>query len=119
MESETTFLQVPNPPMVSKTFLHLKHLSIKLCEGAFSPDYDCFSAVSFLDAAPSLETLLLGVSHCSSCNGIYNTLSVPNYKIFFLDIYCFYSVSRHSVHIIISKATSCNLDWSSNYGPGL
>jgi len=58
------FLQVPNTPLVSKTFLHLKYLSITLSEGAFSPYYDRFSVVSFLDAAPSLETLLLGVSHC-------------------------------------------------------
>ncbi|EER88978.1 uncharacterized protein LOC8069211 isoform X3 [Sorghum bicolor] len=54
--------EVPNTPLVSKTFLHLKYLCISLSEGAFSPYYDCFSAVSFLDAAPSLETLRLGVT---------------------------------------------------------
>ncbi|OEL16618.1 hypothetical protein BAE44_0022363, partial [Dichanthelium oligosanthes] len=47
-------------------FLYLKHLSISITSGgSFSPSYDYVSLVSFLDASPSLETLILDVRHFS------------------------------------------------------
>ncbi|CAL5040552.1 unnamed protein product [Urochloa decumbens] len=49
-------------PLSPSKFLHLKFLCIHLLGAAFSPAYDCFSVVYFLDAAPSLETFVLGVS---------------------------------------------------------
>ncbi|PAN49442.1 hypothetical protein PAHAL_9G449600 [Panicum hallii] len=49
-------------PLSPSKFLHLKVLGISLHGAAFSPAYDCFSVVYFLDAAPSLETFVLGVS---------------------------------------------------------
>lgn len=53
---------VVNTPMLPTKFLYLKHLSIDMGSGlSFSPAYDYFSLVSFLDASPSLETLTLNV----------------------------------------------------------
>ncbi|VAH73736.1 unnamed protein product [Triticum turgidum subsp. durum] len=51
-------------PFLPGKFLHLKHLCISfmVSAGAFCPDYDYFSLVSFLDACPSLETLMLSVT---------------------------------------------------------
>ncbi|XBI82330.1 hypothetical protein VPH35_091042 [Triticum aestivum] len=43
--------------VVPGKFLHLQCL----CIGAFNPDYDYLSLVSFLDACPSLETFILSV----------------------------------------------------------
>ncbi|CAL4925848.1 unnamed protein product [Urochloa decumbens] len=54
--------EITNTPMLHIKFLHLKKLSIALTAGTFSPAYDYFSLVSFLDACPSLETLILDVS---------------------------------------------------------
>ncbi|KAL6856937.1 hypothetical protein ACP4OV_018319 [Aristida adscensionis] len=55
--------EVVNTPMLPTKFLYLKHLTISLISSrAFSPSYDYFSLVSFLDACPSLETLFLDVS---------------------------------------------------------
>ncbi|CAN6310494.1 unnamed protein product [Urochloa humidicola] len=54
--------EMTNAPMLHSKFLHLKKLSIDLNAGTFSPTYDYFSLVSFLDACPSLETLTLDVS---------------------------------------------------------
>ncbi|CAL4917517.1 unnamed protein product [Urochloa decumbens] len=54
--------EITNTPMLHSKFLHLKKLSIALTAGTFSPAYDYFSLVSFLDACPSLETLILDVS---------------------------------------------------------
>ncbi|KAL6658765.1 hypothetical protein ACP70R_002805 [Stipagrostis hirtigluma subsp. patula] len=52
-----------NTPMLPTKFLCLKHLSISMRSGlAISPKYDYCSLVSFLDASPSLETLVLDVS---------------------------------------------------------
>jgi hypothetical protein len=48
--------------MVPSKFLHLKYLSIAV--GGLTFDY--MSLVSFLDAAPSLETFILEASHRSS-----------------------------------------------------
>ncbi|KAF2916950.1 hypothetical protein DAI22_09g157300 [Oryza sativa Japonica Group] len=48
-----------NTPMLPSKFLHLKCLTIDLAE--VSHAYDYFSLVSFLDASPFLETLLLGI----------------------------------------------------------
>ena len=53
------FMQMVNTPMLPSKFLHLKCLTIDLAE--VSHAYDYFSLVSFLDASPFLETLLLGV----------------------------------------------------------
>ncbi|KAL6603451.1 hypothetical protein ACP70R_043812 [Stipagrostis hirtigluma subsp. patula] len=60
--SISSSFEVTNTPMVPSTFVHLKYLSIMLSGAAFSPAYDCLSLVSFLHAAPSLETFDLGVS---------------------------------------------------------
>jgi hypothetical protein len=54
-------------------FLHLKHVGICII-GA----YDYFSLVSFLDAAPLLETFDLRVSHCPSCKYFFNAPSPAN-----------------------------------------
>ncbi|WVZ99656.1 hypothetical protein U9M48_044919 [Paspalum notatum var. saurae] len=60
---ETLYLNstfnVSNTPMVSERFLHLKHLSISLTGEAFPSHYDCFCTASFLQAATSLETLVV------------------------------------------------------------
>ena len=54
-------MQLANTSMefAPSKFLHLKHVGICIT-GA----YDYFSLVSFLDAAPLLETFHLRVSHC-------------------------------------------------------
>uniref|UniRef100_A0A0D9WK21 At1g61320/AtMIF1 LRR domain-containing protein n=1 Tax=Leersia perrieri TaxID=77586 RepID=A0A0D9WK21_9ORYZ len=59
----TSGCEVVNTTMLpTKFFLHLKNLTIHLISGlAFSPTYDYFSLVSFFDASPSLETLILNV----------------------------------------------------------
>lgn len=57
-------VQVVDTPMLPTKFLYLKHLTICLRYGT-PPPFDYFSLVSFLDASPSLETLILHVSHCS------------------------------------------------------
>uniref|UniRef100_A0ACD5TBF5 Uncharacterized protein n=1 Tax=Avena sativa TaxID=4498 RepID=A0ACD5TBF5_AVESA len=52
--------EVVDAPMLPTTFLYLKHLSIQMALGSSIPrPYDYFSLVSFLDAAPALETLVL------------------------------------------------------------
>lgn len=43
-------------PMLPSKFLHLKFLDITVTGWSFSPAYDLFSLVSFLDASPCLET---------------------------------------------------------------
>ncbi len=47
--------------MLPTKFLCLKHLTIQIARGTFSPSYDYFFLVSFLHASPSLETLYLDV----------------------------------------------------------
>uniref|UniRef100_A0A0A9DJ19 F-box domain-containing protein n=1 Tax=Arundo donax TaxID=35708 RepID=A0A0A9DJ19_ARUDO len=55
--------EVVNTPMLPTKFLYLKHLSIRLTSGSsFSLSYDYFSLISFLDASPFLETLVLDVT---------------------------------------------------------
>jgi hypothetical protein len=54
-----SYHEMVNTPMLPSKFLHLKCLTIDLAE--VSHAYDYFSLVSFLDASPFLETLLLGV----------------------------------------------------------
>ncbi|WVZ65318.1 hypothetical protein U9M48_014702 [Paspalum notatum var. saurae] len=55
--------QVADAPMLPTKFLYLKHLKILLSSGTtISQAFDYFSLVSFLDASPSLETLVLNVS---------------------------------------------------------
>jgi hypothetical protein len=49
-------MQMANTPMLHSKFLHLKKLSIALTARTFTPAYDYFSLVSFLDACPSLES---------------------------------------------------------------
>ncbi|KAG2543351.1 uncharacterized protein LOC120690666 [Panicum virgatum] len=57
--------EMANIPMLHSKFLHLKKLSIALSTITFSPAYDYFSLVSFLDACPFLENLILDVRFCS------------------------------------------------------
>ncbi|KAJ1260702.1 hypothetical protein BS78_10G252600 [Paspalum vaginatum] len=45
-----------------KSFLVLSYVALTLHGAAFSDAYDCFSLVSFLNAAPSLETFVLALS---------------------------------------------------------
>ncbi|RCV29427.1 hypothetical protein SETIT_6G012900v2 [Setaria italica] len=52
--------EVVDTPMLPTKFLYLKHLTICLRYGT-PPPFDYFSLVSFLDASPSLETLILHV----------------------------------------------------------
>uniref|UniRef100_N1QQ47 Uncharacterized protein n=1 Tax=Aegilops tauschii TaxID=37682 RepID=N1QQ47_AEGTA len=47
-----------NTPMLSSKLPHLKNLEIIL-RHYFSPNYDVFSLVSFLDASPALESFIL------------------------------------------------------------
>jgi len=48
--------------MLSSKFFYLNHLSIDISSAlSFSSSYDYFSLVSFLDASPCLETLILDV----------------------------------------------------------
>ncbi|KAJ1290110.1 hypothetical protein BS78_02G217600 [Paspalum vaginatum] len=55
--------QVADAPMLPTKFLYLKHLKILLSSGTtISRAFDYFSLVSFLDASPSLDTLVLNVS---------------------------------------------------------
>ncbi|XP_066353745.1 uncharacterized protein [Miscanthus floridulus] len=60
--------EVPNTPMLPTKFLYLKHLTVHLISTSgmapFLPPYDYFSLVSFLDASPSLETLMLNATPC-------------------------------------------------------
>ncbi|KAL6630638.1 hypothetical protein ACP70R_028489 [Stipagrostis hirtigluma subsp. patula] len=63
-------MEVANTPMLPSKFLRLKYLFIALNGRSFSPNYDYFSLVSFLDACPSLEVLVLdvkqrGIEHVS------------------------------------------------------
>uniref|UniRef100_A0A0E0FZW7 At1g61320/AtMIF1 LRR domain-containing protein n=1 Tax=Oryza nivara TaxID=4536 RepID=A0A0E0FZW7_ORYNI len=53
-----------NIPMLPTKFLYLKHLTIQIAGGTFSPSYDYFFLVSFVDASPSLETLYLDLTCC-------------------------------------------------------
>ncbi|KAL6873570.1 hypothetical protein ACP4OV_013652 [Aristida adscensionis] len=59
--SLASFYEVVNAAMVTRPFLHLKHLAITLSDEVFYA-YDCFSLVTFLDSAPSLESFALRVS---------------------------------------------------------
>ncbi|CAL5009631.1 unnamed protein product [Urochloa decumbens] len=55
--------EVVDAPMLPSKFLYLKHLRIRLISGSdISRPYDYFSLVSFLEASPSLETLILDVT---------------------------------------------------------
>ncbi|CAL5008969.1 unnamed protein product [Urochloa decumbens] len=54
--------EVVDAPMLPTKFLYLKHLTICLISGStISRPYNYFSLVSFLEASPSLETLILDV----------------------------------------------------------
>ncbi|KAJ1264381.1 hypothetical protein BS78_09G258800 [Paspalum vaginatum] len=66
-----------NTPMLPTKFLYLKHLTIAVTSGAaFSPSYDYFSLVSFLDASPSLETLFLDVpKYCLEHESVFESSS--------------------------------------------
>ncbi|BAF15011.1 putative F-box/FBD/LRR-repeat protein At5g56810 isoform X2 [Oryza sativa Japonica Group] len=55
--------EVVDAPMLPTKFLYLKHLTIHVITGStISQPYDYFSLVSFIDASPSLETLILNVT---------------------------------------------------------
>uniref|UniRef100_A0A0E0L503 At1g61320/AtMIF1 LRR domain-containing protein n=1 Tax=Oryza punctata TaxID=4537 RepID=A0A0E0L503_ORYPU len=58
-----SFCETVNAPIVPFRFLHLKYLEISFNgHGSFSPTYDYFSLVYFLEASPILETFSLTVS---------------------------------------------------------
>ncbi|VAI19803.1 unnamed protein product [Triticum turgidum subsp. durum] len=48
-------------PVLPSKFFHIKYLSVDLSALAFSPTYDYCSLISFFDASPSLETLVVNV----------------------------------------------------------
>jgi len=50
-------------PIASGKFLKLKSLEIIVSSPNFSPDYDFCSLVSFVDASPALESLIVRVSN--------------------------------------------------------
>ncbi|CAL5004471.1 unnamed protein product [Urochloa decumbens] len=55
--------EVVDAPTLPSKFLYLKHLRIRLISVSdISRPYDYFSLVSFLEASPSLETLILDVT---------------------------------------------------------
>jgi hypothetical protein len=57
-------VQVVDAPMLPTKFIYLKHLTIRMITGStISRPYDYFSLVSFINASPSLETLILNVRH--------------------------------------------------------
>ncbi|RLN43138.1 hypothetical protein C2845_PM01G22090 [Panicum miliaceum] len=65
MRSIPELPEVVDAPMLPTKFLCLKHLTIYLVSGStVSRPYDHFSLVSFLEAAPFLQTLILNVRHC-------------------------------------------------------
>ncbi|CAO2039978.1 unnamed protein product [Urochloa humidicola] len=61
--------EVVDAPLLPTKFLYLKHLTIRLVLGPTSRPYDYFSLVSYLDASPSLETMVtqLYMVHESIC----------------------------------------------------
>ncbi|KAL6637129.1 hypothetical protein ACP70R_024701 [Stipagrostis hirtigluma subsp. patula] len=75
-----------NTPVLPTKFLFLKRLSITLVtDWTFSPSYDYLSLVSFLDASPSLETLLLDVAqecmkHESVFGGSSHLRQLPEHR---------------------------------------
>uniref|UniRef100_A0A0E0H263 At1g61320/AtMIF1 LRR domain-containing protein n=1 Tax=Oryza nivara TaxID=4536 RepID=A0A0E0H263_ORYNI len=55
--------EVVDAPMLPTKFIYLKHLTIRMLTGStISWPYDYFSLVSFINASPSLETLILNVT---------------------------------------------------------
>ena len=65
---DTFFVQVVDAPMLPTKFPYLKHLTVRLVSGStISRPYDHFSLVSFLEASPFLQTLILNVRHCCWC----------------------------------------------------
>ncbi|KAJ1257005.1 hypothetical protein BS78_K237800 [Paspalum vaginatum] len=57
----TTCDETVNTPVAFGKFLQLRYLEIMLSAPNFSPDFDFCSLVSFLDASPALETLILRI----------------------------------------------------------
>jgi hypothetical protein len=73
-------MQVVNTPVLlaPSKFLHLKYLNICITEA-----YDYFSLVSFLVAAPSLETFILSVGHPALITSPYGrTINSSIFKLF-------------------------------------
>uniref|UniRef100_J3MYX5 At1g61320/AtMIF1 LRR domain-containing protein n=2 Tax=Oryza brachyantha TaxID=4533 RepID=J3MYX5_ORYBR len=72
-------------PLLPTKFLHLKHLTISLSAWTFSPNYDYFSLVSYLDASPLLEVFILAISQeCIESESIFESCShlrqMPEYR---------------------------------------
>ena len=57
------FVQTVNTPKVFTKFIQLKYLAIEVSTSKFSQDYDLCSLISFLDASPALESLIVRVCH--------------------------------------------------------
>ncbi|CAD6251596.1 unnamed protein product [Miscanthus lutarioriparius] len=78
--------EVVSTPMLSSKFFYLKHLSIDISSAlSFSSSYDYFSLVSFLDASPCLETLILNVTqqlmkHESVVGGSSHLRQMPEHQ---------------------------------------
>uniref|UniRef100_A0A0E0M343 At1g61320/AtMIF1 LRR domain-containing protein n=1 Tax=Oryza punctata TaxID=4537 RepID=A0A0E0M343_ORYPU len=96
--------------MLPSKFLHLKCLTIDL--GEVFDAYDYFSLVSFLDASPFLETLLLGIpkdnmEHDSIFGDSSNMRQMPEYRhdnLQSVEINCFCSTKS------LIELTCCILD---------
>ncbi|KAK3122555.1 hypothetical protein QOZ80_8AG0615210 [Eleusine coracana subsp. coracana] len=74
-------------PMLPTKFMFLKYLCINLvCGLCVSPSYDYFSLASFLDASPSLETLILDVTqhemkHKSVFDDLFQLRQMPDHRL--------------------------------------
>ncbi|KAF8651663.1 hypothetical protein HU200_063174 [Digitaria exilis] len=81
----SSFSERGSNPIVGNKFIHLKYLEINLgpsC-GAFSPDYDYFCLVSFLDVSPVLETFIVhqgAMKHYSIFTSSLCMRNMPEHK---------------------------------------
>ena len=87
-------MQMVNECTIPSKFLHLKYLHIALSGINLFPSYDYFSLVSFLDAAPSLETFILDVRAASHPTNKFSDFGESIDSIFW--IFHFQVTSRHT-----------------------
>ncbi|KAM0906608.1 hypothetical protein ACQ4PT_016663 [Festuca glaucescens] len=123
--------EILNTPVLPAKFLHLKELEISLgvSEGPFSPAYDYFSLVYFLDACPGLETFILAVlqtrmkhrSISGNCSGLRlmperHHASINNVKI--IGFCSAKSMVELTCHILDSATSLVNLTLDTIYDGG-
>ena len=71
---ELVVFQNANTPMLQSKLPHLKNLEIGLGSSYPTSSYDVVSLVSFLDAAPALESFILRVSRHPHLSYLYMVL---------------------------------------------